>query len=233
MHQGADRADGYRSGNYRRHCAGLHATNQAGIGVREKATAWILDNKCIENKTVAIGVRNESAAYITRNQLVRTGGMPPMIAIREKSSAVITDNTITGGGVAGVMVQGTAAISGNRFQGNGPRTGGPPNFAAWVHGGSSVSFCENRTDRWRHALFASGAKKVRVTDNTTSNFLGAAIVVGKSELPAHVFGNIALSDSEKDLPARVDGPQGVIGENSRRAPGIQEEDGNEETSADR
>ena len=61
----------------------------------------IIENKCIENKTVAIGVRNASNAYVAKNELVRTGGMPPMIAIREDSSAVVIDNTIKGGGVAG------------------------------------------------------------------------------------------------------------------------------------
>ncbi len=145
--------------------------------------------------------------------------MPPMIAVRESSSAIVADNTITGGGVAGVMVQGTATISGNQFHGNGPRGGpGPPNFAVWVHGGSNVMFANNRTDRWRHALFASGAKQIHAVNNRTSNFLGAAIVVGKSELPAHVFGNTALSDSEKDQAAQVSGPQGVVAENERISP---------------
>ena len=193
---------------------------QAGIGVREEATALIFDNKCLENKLVAIGVRSRSTAHIGRNLLARTGGMPPIVAVREDSSAVIADNTIKGGGVAGVLVEGTAEIRGNQFQGNGPRGGpGPPNYAAWVRGGSTVSFCNNRTDRWRHALYAAGAKSVRATDNTSSNFLGTAIVVSKSETPAHVFGNIAISDSQKDKAASVEGSQGVVAENVRRALG--------------
>ncbi len=140
-----------------------------------------------------------------------------MIAIREDSSAIVTDNTIIGGGVAGVMVQGTAAITGNQFRGNGPRAGGPPNFAAWVLGGSNVSFFNNRTDRWRHALFARDANQIWATNNTTSNFLGTAILVDRSKLPAHVFGNIALSNSENDKPATVKGPQGVVGDNVQKA----------------
>lgn len=194
-----------------------HHNATAGIGVRDAATALIVGNKCLENKTVAIGVREGARAFITRNNLVRTGGMPPMIAIRENSSAVVTDNVIKGGGVAGVMVQGTASISGNQFQGNGPRAGGPPNFAAWVQGGSTVSFSNNRVDHWRHALFASGAKQVRATNNTASKFLGVAIVVNKSQLPAHVFGNIAMSDNEEDQAVKVNGPQGVVLENLRKA----------------
>ncbi len=189
----------------------------AGIGVREAASAILIRNQCLENKMVAIGVRNGSNVYAAQNTLERTGGMPPMIAVREGSSAVVHDNTIRGGGVAGVMVQGAATISGNRFEGNGPRKGGPPNFAAWVHGGSTVSFSGNRTDRWRHALFASGAKRVHATENTAIRFIGTAIVVRESELPAHVFGNVALSDNSQDEAVQVTGPQGVVQDNSRQA----------------
>lgn len=191
----------------------------AGIGVREQATGLLIDNRCAENKMVAIGVRNASHARIIGNTLSRTGGMPPMIAIREDSSAVVADNTITGGGVAGVMVQGTATVTGNRFAGNGPRRGpGPPNFAAWIHGGSKVSFVGNQIDRWRHALFASEAQSIRVIDNTTKHFLGTAIVVDKSTRPAHVFGNVAISENDADQPARVAGPQGIVADNIRQAP---------------
>ena len=197
---------------------------RAGIGVREKATAVILDNKCLENQLVAIGARDGSSVHIARNLLARTGGMPPMIAIREDSTAVVADNTIKGGGVAGVMVQGTAAVSGNRFEGNGPRRGGPPNFAAWVQAGSNVSFCDNRTDRWRHAVFAAGAKKLRATGNTASKFLGTAIVVKDSASPTHVFGNVAISDNEQDQAASVTGPQGVVTENLRIAPTAKKEE---------
>jgi len=192
---------------------------QAGIGVREKSSALIVENKCIENKQVAIGVLGCSTAHIARNVLERTRGMPPMIVIRAKSSAVVADNVVRGGGVAGVMVEGAAQITGNHFYGNGPRGGlGPPNFAAWVQGGSTVSFCDNRCDGWRHALFASGARRVRAMDNTTSRFLGATIVIAKSQLPAHVVSNVALSDNEKDEVMRVSGPRGVVVDNQRKSP---------------
>ena len=119
--------------------------------------------------------------------------------------------------MAGVMVQGSAVITGNRFEGNGPRQGGPPNFAAWIQGGSTVSFSNNRTDRWRHGLHASGAKSVHATGNTSTRFLGTAIVVRESELPAHVVGNIAVSDNGDDEAVQVTGPQGVVQENARKA----------------
>lgn len=159
--------------------------------------------------------------------------MPPVIAVREDSSVVVSDNTVVGGGVAGVMVQGTAVISGNQFQGNGPRAGGPPNFAAWIQAGSKVSFFNNRTDRWRHGLFAGGANQIWATNNTVSNFLGSAIVVDNSKLPAHVFGNVALSDSENDKAATVKGPQGIVTDNARKAPEPSEGADNADTPAAR
>ena len=189
----------------------------AGIGVREAASAVLIRNQCLENKMVAIGVRDGSNIFAAQNTLVRSGGMPPMIAIREDSSAVVNDNTIRGGGVAGVMVQGFAVISGNRFEGNGPRQGGPPHFAVWVRRGSTVSFSGNDTNQWRHALYASGANQVHATGNTASRFLGTAIVVTESKLPAHIFGNTAVSDNGDDEAVRVTGPQGLVQENSRKA----------------
>jgi len=195
-----------------------HENALSGIGVREKATAFVIDNKCVENGTVAIGVRNGSQVQIIGNELSRTGGMPPMIAIQEESRALIADNKIWGGGVAGVLVRGTATITGNQFEGNGPRKGGPPNFAAWVHSGSIVTFSDNQVDRWRHALSASEAESVRAIGNTTSRFIGTAIVVCNSTQPAHVSGNVAVSENEQDESVQVTGPQVAVSDNVRRAP---------------
>ncbi len=185
-----------------------------GLGVQKKAHATLLNNQCIENGLVAIGVGNGASARIVGNQLKRTGGMPPMIAILKGSSAVITGNTITGGGVAGVMVQGSAVIRDNRFEGNGPRRGpGPPNFAVWAHGGSEVTFTGNEVDRWRHALHASGAKNMTANNNRISRFLGTAIVIQKTAAPANAFGNVAFSGNAKDRAVSVSGPQGVVNAN--------------------
>lgn len=188
----------------------------AGLGVREAASAILVRNQCFENGMVAIGVRHGSHAYVAQNTLQRTAGMPPMIAIREGSSAVVSDNAIRGGGVAGVMVQGSAMISGNRFEGTGPRQGGPPNFAAWIHAGSTVSFVNNQTDRWRHALYATGAKYVLATGNTATRFLKTAIVVHNSEQPVHVTENTAVSDNAADEAVQVTGPQAVVQGNARK-----------------
>jgi parallel beta-helix repeat protein len=185
-----------------------------GIGVRSKAEAIIIGNKCLENGKVALGIRDGSKAIIVNNLLVRTGGMPPMVAVLEKSRVIVMNNTIRGGGVAGVMVQGTADISGNTFQGNGPRRGGPPNFAVWVHKNAQVNVSQNIVSQWRHAIFASAAKKVSATNNTVRKFLGSAIVVKNSTLPTHVTGTIAHSNNPKDKPADITGPQGVVTNNT-------------------
>jgi nitrous oxidase accessory protein NosD len=188
-----------------------------GIGVENQSVATLLRNKCLENGMVAIGVRHGATAHILENELVRTDGMPPMIAVRENSTAVIRENIIRGGGVAGVMVQGTATISSNKFEGNGPRGGGPPNYAVWVQEGSEVVIADNTSDRWRHAVFANSAKKISITDNRASQFLKTAIVVQKTESPAHVTGNIAVSDTATDQAVSITGPTGIVTDNEVRA----------------
>ncbi|GAB4136365.1 MAG: hypothetical protein Tsb009_03360 [Planctomycetaceae bacterium] len=186
---------------------------RAGIGVREKAEAIIFENQCIENGLVAIGVRTGAHAHIIGNFLVRSGGMPPMIAVRENSHVTVHNNVIRGGGVAGVMVQGTAHVSDNTFQGDGPRRGGPPNFAVWVHKNSTARVNGNTVSRWRHAIFASSAKKVSASDNVVSQFMGTAIVVRNSVQPTDVTGTIAHSPKITDKPVDISGPQGIVTNN--------------------
>lgn len=87
----------------------------AGIGVEEGAQPTLRKNKLINNKLVAIGITGGSQAVIIGNEISREGGMPPMIAVLEDSSAEITGNTIRGGGVAAIVVKGAADITRNRF----------------------------------------------------------------------------------------------------------------------
>ncbi|MCB1207404.1 MAG: right-handed parallel beta-helix repeat-containing protein, partial [Verrucomicrobiae bacterium] len=87
----------------------------AGIGVEEEAHAEIRGNRLVDNRLVAIGVNDGSSAVIEGNDLSRKGGVPPLIGVLEGSEAVIRDNTLHGGGIAGIVVKGTAEISGNRF----------------------------------------------------------------------------------------------------------------------
>ena len=179
----------------------------AGIGIRQHAEATVINNRILDNGSVAIGIRNGSKIIADKNTLSRKGGMPPLVAILDNSQATLTDNDLSGGGVAGVLLQGNANIENNRFHGNGPRKGGPPNFAIWVREGSEVTFSGNRVKGWRHALFASKAKQVTANDNQVHTFLGTALVIRDSEKPSTATGNHAFSDDPKAQAIEINGPQ--------------------------
>jgi parallel beta-helix repeat protein len=186
----------------------------AGIGVEEGARPFIRKNRVTRNALVAIGVTGKSEATITGNELARDGGGPPLISVLDESRAVVAGNTLRGGGVAGVLVKGTAEIHDNRFLGNGPRGGGPPNFAVWAQPGSRVIFTGNRVESWRHALSASGAEKIVAKDNEVSSFIGSAIVVKSSKAPAEVNGNVAISNDPRAKAVEVTGNAGDVSRNN-------------------
>lgn len=167
----------------------------AGIGVRQGAVVELLNNRCLENGKVAIGIRQGSAARIIGNELIRTGGMPPMIALGEGSRAIISENRIQGGGVCGILIEGTAWVTDNRMQGKPEGSGS----AIWALAKSDITVRGNRVDRYRNLLDNTGCK-VEVCDNTISGFRGTAITIRKPLAPVLVRGNVALS---KDPQARV------------------------------
>ena len=182
----------------------------SGIGARHQAEVILLNNRLVDNAVVAIGIRNNSKLTAEENIISRKGGMAPLVAILDNSSATLINNDLHGGGVAGVLLQGTARIEKNRFHGNGPRKGGPPNFAVWVKEGSSVSFSNNEVDHWRNALFASNAKKVVANDNQVNTFLGTAIIIRNSDEPTEASNNIAFSNEPLSVAIEIIGPQGKV-----------------------
>lgn len=184
----------------------------AGVGVEEGAVAFVVDNKCVENEKVAVGLRHGSVGLVVGNELSRSGGMPPLVAVREGSSVVLAGNAIKGGGVAGVLVDGTARIVENRMD----ATAGKSGSAVWAQPKADVCVLGNRVDGYRSLIAATGCK-VSACDNVVSNFQGTAIGVAKSSAPAHVFGNVAVSADEKAKAAVVDGGKGV--DNVVEAPG--------------
>jgi hypothetical protein len=179
-----------------------HKNNRAGIGVRDAATvAVIVGNRCLENRLVAVGLPDGATAYIHGNELKRTGGgAPPLVAVKGGSKGIVSHNSITGGGVAGVLVQGDVRIFGNRFQGKGPGQGS----AVWVWKGSTVNVTNNHFAGYRNAVNASSSK-VTATGNVTRNFSGPSIIVKKPTSPARVYGNTAISDNPKDSVTAIDG----------------------------
>ncbi len=195
-----------------------HKNNMAGIGVRDKATvAVIIGNRCLENRLVAVGLPDGATAYIHGNELKRTGGgAPPMVALRGGAHAVVSDNLIREGGVAGVLVSGTALISGNRFEGRGPDQQGS---AIWVPFGGSFDFnstviASNNRCRGYRNLINANKSKVIATDNITREFSGPSLIVKRPSSPARVYGNTAISDNPKDTAVAVDGADDAAASNA-------------------
>ncbi|TWT58324.1 hypothetical protein KOR42_16980 [Thalassoglobus neptunius] len=189
----------------------------AGIGLRETTQTIIQDNICIENKLVAIGVTAGSTATIVGNRLVRTGGMPPVIAVRQGSTATIQNNKIEKGGVAGILVEGTATITGNTFEGVGEKQ----RTAVWVWQGSTVNVSSNSIDGYRSVVNAVNSVVV-VTKNTVSRFRGPAIIVKDSTTPAHVYGNTAITTEEHAKAVQIQGLTGIVSNNQIKPPAKQE-----------
>lgn len=101
----------------------IEGNGAAGIGVEREAEIVAIGNICRENRLVGAGIRNGSRAVLRANTFERTGGMPPMIAILGNSEAVLDRNTVSGGGVAGVLVEGTLEAVGNAISGAGKGVG--------------------------------------------------------------------------------------------------------------
>jgi hypothetical protein len=157
---------------------------------------------------VAVGVTEESTATVTDNELSRTGGVPPIIAVKDGSTATILDNRIKGGGVAAVLVQGKATVDGNTFTAAGENQGN----AVWVRENSTATISDNSFDGYRAAVNASRAAVV-VTGNTIKHFQATAVVVKDGLKPAHVHGNTATSADPNAKVADVQGEAGVVEDN--------------------
>lgn len=188
---------------------------KAGIGVRDTSSAAVIvGNRCLENRLVAVGVPDGATAFIHGNELKRTGGgAPPLVAVKGGSIGVVSHNSISGGGVAGVLVKGRVGVYGNRFQGAGGRQGS----AIWVWKGSTVNVIDNRVSGYRNAVNANGSD-VSVTGNVTRKFKDTSIIVRKPSSPAHVYGNTAVSKNSSDKVVEVDASKQSASANVVRTP---------------
>jgi hypothetical protein len=169
--------------------------------VQADSVAVVVGNRCIENKLVAIGLPDGGTAVLVANQCVRTGGVPPLVAVKGGSTALLAANDLTGGGVAGVLVEGRAALLENRFVGRGPAQG--QGSAIWVWKGSAATVADNLFAGFRNAVNASGSK-VSAQGNRVRDFQGTALIVAKPSAPAHVTGNVAVSANPADRAAQVE-----------------------------
>ncbi len=181
---------------------------RAGIGLQGQATATIHQNRCLGNKLVAIGVTDRATATITDNRLSRSRGMAPIIAVKDGSTATILRNHITGGGVAAILVQGTATIKANTLAGAGAQQGN----AIWVWEASIATISDNTFTGYRTAVAAKNSTLL-VSGNTIGDFQKTAIVITDSPQPAHVYGNTAISADPQAKVVQVQGPVGVVEQN--------------------
>ncbi len=135
----------------------LEKNETAGIGISGESKARVLENKCLDNRLVAVGMPDGAEALIQNNTLERTGGMPPIVAILGGSKAFLIGNTIKGGGVAGVLLDGKLMATDNVLEG---QNGGAGILAKE---NSEATLSGNRIEGYRNALSDQGAKSI-VTD---------------------------------------------------------------------
>lgn len=89
----------------------------AGIGIESGSEVTAVENTCAGNRLVAIGLQRDSQARLIANTLSRRGGAPPLVAVLEGAEAVLLGNTLSGGGVAAVLVEGEATLLENTVTG--------------------------------------------------------------------------------------------------------------------
>lgn len=185
---------------------------KAGIGLRGQANAILYQNNCIENKLVAVGATEQSNATLIGNSLKRTGGVPPVLAIKDGSNAAVFDNKITGGGVAALLLQGNAWIGDNHIHSGQHMKG----RAVWVWQGSKAAIAENLVDGYSMGIQASESE-VTVSKNTIQNFGKQAIVINKAK-KARVFDNVAITQDEEAVVVAVQGEKGLVTNNVLQHP---------------
>ena len=198
------------------HC---HHNKAAGIGFAacEAGRSTVMNNRVIDNALVAIGINPGWTVQLSGNELAREGGLPPIVMVFAGAEATFSDNVIRGGGVAGIRVAGKVRTDNNEFAGTSLRRGGPPNFGIWALPGADVTMTGNKIHGWRHGLHATEAV-VTATKNTVSNFHNAAFVVQKSNSPANVYGNTAITKNPKDKVVSLSGESGVVTDNELAEP---------------
>jgi hypothetical protein len=75
----------------------------------------------------------------------------------------------------------------------------------------------NRIRGWRHGLHASAASVVAI-DNTVREFGDTALVIVDGGVPAHIFGNTAISSGSQVKVLSLSGKRGVVENNDLAAP---------------
>ena len=124
----------------------VYENQKSGIGISNGSEAVIIDNQCKENKLVAIGIRDGSKAFLKGNLLQRSEGMAPIIAVLEQSKVTAVENEIIGGGIAGILNQGTLIAINNKITGNNGGNG------ILIGKDASVTLSNNEISGYRNAI---------------------------------------------------------------------------------
>lgn len=121
-----------------------------GIAISGGSDARVIDNICKENKLLALSLPGKSSAIISGNTFSRSGGMPPIIVIPHGSTATLTENTIEGGGIAGIMIQGKATLTKNTLKGSNGGSG------IWIHKSGEATLSGNQISGYKTAVKNQG-----------------------------------------------------------------------------
>ena len=193
------------------HC---HQNKASGIGFDSCATgrSTVINNRVIDNATVAVGIKSGWTVRLFGNELSRGKGLPPVTMVYDGADATFVDNIIRGEGVAGIRVAGKILAFDNKITGTSLRRSGPPNNAIWALQGSAVTMTANRIHGWRHGLQATNAT-VNANNNTVSNFYRSAFVMQESTQPANIHDNVVIYQNPSDKAVSINGKTGFVNNN--------------------
>ncbi|MCC9605092.1 right-handed parallel beta-helix repeat-containing protein [Blastopirellula sp. JC732] len=199
---GLDNASGKLIANY------VHENKTAGLGFAnsDKGEALVVKNRVIDNKQVAIGVHSGWNVTMVENEISRAGGMPPLVMIFADSKVMMGGDKLTGGGVAGVRVEGEVRIDRCELNGTQFRKVGPPNFAVWALPGSKVELIGNTFDNWRHALVAQECE-ISAVENQVKRFHQTAFVLQNMTAKSEVLRNQVFTGDAKAQVVKVNGAE--------------------------
>lgn len=172
----------------------------------------VTGNKVTDNRLVAVGIQAGWHVTLSKNELTRKGGMPPIVMVFAGAEVHFIDNVIRGTGVAGIRVAGKIQAHGNEFLCQSMRTTGPPQFGVLGLPGSQIALTDNTFDGWRNALNATEST-VRVTGNTIRHFHQVALVIRESRGPAFVLGNNAETMRSTDEVLQLTGNRATVRDN--------------------
>ncbi len=188
--------------------------DESGIGVRGQADALVIRNQCLDNKLVAVGVVDQSHALLVENDCRRTGGVPPLIAIRQASSATLLQNDLQGGGVACVLVEGTATLHDNSLASNQPGTG----TGIWGWKDAQLVITNNRINDFAVAAKAAETE-VRFIGNIVEQPASPAVQLSQQAVTPIVVGNVFEVTGSQEQVIQLDADSSLNIENVFRQPG--------------